>query len=251
MSLLSDVRVLSALLRGQPEGSSHAERLHGFYAPQAARYDLFREGLLHGRKELLADLAQQLPETGAMLVDMGGGTGRNLAFLDERLQGFARIEVVDLCVPLLEQARKRWEGHSNIVFVEADAVCYQPAIRVDAVYFSYSLTMIPDWFSAIDNAIEMLKPGGWLAVVDFYVSRKYPAEGWVRHGGLTRHFWPAWFAHDGVRPNQDHLPYLESRLERVSLHESSAKVPYLLGLKVPYYRFIGRKAAKGSEPNGT
>jgi S-adenosylmethionine-diacylgycerolhomoserine-N-methlytransferase len=111
MGFLSDVRVLSALLRGQPAGSSHAERLHGFYAPQAARYDLFREGLLHGRKELLADLAQQLPETGAMLVDMGGGTGRNLAFLDERRQGFARLEVVDLCVPLLEQARKRHNAH--------------------------------------------------------------------------------------------------------------------------------------------
>jgi len=30
---------------------------------------------------------------------------------------------------------------------------------------------IPDWFLAIDNALRILKPGGIIAVVDFYVSR--------------------------------------------------------------------------------
>ena len=48
MSLARDTGVLWALLRGQPNAGSHAERLNGFYGPQAERYDHFRERLLHG-----------------------------------------------------------------------------------------------------------------------------------------------------------------------------------------------------------
>src|ERR671911_700620 len=65
---------------------------------------------------------------------------------------------------------------------QADASTYQPATGpVDVVTFSYSLTMIPDWFAAIENALAMLKPGGTLGVVDFYVARKYPSDGLSRH----------------------------------------------------------------------
>ena len=43
----------------------------------------------------------------------------------------------------------------------ADATTFQPdAGKADVVTFSYSLTMIPDWFAAIDNALAMLRPAG-------------------------------------------------------------------------------------------
>ncbi len=240
MSLRQDAAVLWHLLRGQAGEGSHAERLNDFYAPQADRYDQFRERLLQGRRELLEELSVQLRD-GDRLVELGAGTGRNLAFLGSRVDALERVELVDLCAPLLHQARQRWQGHENVFLVEADATRYQPAEPVDAVYFSYSLSMIPDWFAAVDNALTMLRPGGVLGVVDFYVSRPHPPVGRVRHGGLTRHFWPLWFAHDGVYPSKDHLPYLGSRLELLSLAEERARVPYLPGLRVPYYRFIGRK----------
>ncbi|MGB5466186.1 MAG: SAM-dependent methyltransferase, partial [Sedimenticolaceae bacterium] len=73
----TDSHVLWALLRGQPRGRSHAERLQSFYAPQASRYDEFRERLLQGRRELVADLA---PSRGARVIELGAGTGRNLDF---------------------------------------------------------------------------------------------------------------------------------------------------------------------------
>ncbi|QFY88539.1 class I SAM-dependent methyltransferase [Magnetovirga frankeli] len=240
MALAEDGRILWALLRGQPGQGSLQERLNGFYGPQAAQYDQFRERLLQGRSELLHDLAGRLNK-GDSLLEMGAGTGRNLAFLSPRLDDLARVELVDLCQPLLAQAEARWRHLPQVQVIEADATCYRPQQPVDAVYFSYSLSMIPDWFSAIDNALALLKPGGWLAVVDFYVSRRSPAPGHRRHGALCRHFWPAWFAHDGVQPSPDHLPYLEARCERVSLAEEMARVPYLPLLRVPYYRFLGRK----------
>jgi S-adenosylmethionine-diacylgycerolhomoserine-N-methlytransferase len=147
---------------------------------------------------------------------------------------------VDLCAPLLEEARRRFADRDNVRVTEADACTWRPAQPVDAVYFSYSLTMIPDWRAALDNALGMLKPGGVLGVVDFYVSDARPAPGLVRHGAFTRLFWPRWFAHDGVRPNPEHLAMLRVRVPGHQLQELRAAVPYLPLLRVPYYRFIGR-----------
>lgn len=240
MSLAEEGRILWALVRGQPTQGSLRDRLNGFYGPQAAHYDAFRERLLQGRAQLLHDLGGRLKK-GDVLLEMGAGTGRNLEFLGPRLDDLTRVELVDICQPLLTQAKARWQHRPEVQVIEADATLYRPDQPVDAVYFSYSLSMIPDWFSAIDNALSLLKPGGLLAVVDFYVSRRSPSAGHRRHSAFSRHFWPAWFGHDGVQPSADHLPYLEARCEPLELTEEMAKMPYLPLLKVPYYRFIGRK----------
>ena len=233
----ADARTLFCLLRGQPRYGSLSGRLQAFYGPQAADYDAFRERLLHGRRELVERLD---PPVGARVVDLGGGTGRNLLFFGERLAELDRVEVVDLCPALLEEARKRTARMPTACVIEADAATYRSDGPVDCVYFSYSLTMIRDWAGAIDNAIAMLRPGGLLGVVDFYVSESSPAPGSVRHGALTRFFWPRWFAHDGVRPNAEHLRRLRQRLPDHSLFERCGPVPYLPGLRAPYYLFIGR-----------
>jgi S-adenosylmethionine-diacylgycerolhomoserine-N-methlytransferase len=236
----SDAQVLLHLLRGQPRRGSHAERLQAFYAPQARLYDQFRERLLHGRAELIERLS---PGPGARVVELGGGTGRNLLFFGDRLRALESLEIVDLCPALLEQARLRTQGLPNVRVVEADATSYRPAGPVDCVYFSYSLTMIPDWRAAMDNALAMLKPNGQLGVVDFYVSAARPQPGGVRHSLLTRLFWPLWFAHDGVHLTPDRLERLRQLVPQHTCVERRGAVPYLPGLRVPYYIFIGRTAA--------
>lgn len=236
MKSLRELRVLAALLRGQGREGTAAERLDRFYQHQASHYDAFRERLLHGRD----DLIKRLPASGR-LVELGGGTGRNLLAWGSRLEQFDQVTLVDLCRPLLAEAQQRWQHHPKIQLVHADATTWQPEQPVDCVYFSYALTMIPDWYLAIDNALAMLRPGGVLAVVDFYVSRRVAAPRRVQHGWLTRHFWPAWFGHDGVVPSPDHLPYLQSRLQIDWLKEAAAPIPYLPGLRMPYYALIGRK----------
>lgn len=248
MSLAGDARVLWSMLRGQPRHGEHAERLAAFYGPQARQYDAFRERLLQGRAEMLDDLLQALAAQrgtpdGAHIVELGGGTGRNLLFFGEqRLQHLGHIQLVDLCAPLLAEARRRFGAHRNIEIIEADACTWQPSVPVDAVYLSYALTMIPDWQAALDNALAMLKRGGVLGVVDFYVSEPAPAAGLARHGWVTRRFWPRWFAHDGVRPDPAHLRTLRERLPEHALVEALAPVPYLPLARVPYYRFVGRTA---------
>jgi S-adenosylmethionine-diacylgycerolhomoserine-N-methlytransferase len=233
----ADVRVLASLVRGQPRGGTQAERLQAFYAPQAAQYDAFRERLLHGRAELMARMD---PPPRTRVVELGGGTGRNLDLLGDRLNGLASLELVDLCPALLAQARLRARRLANVCVIEADATTYRPAQPADLVYFSYALTMIPEWRAALVNALAMLRPGGILGVVDFYVSERDPAPGLARHGALTRAFWPRWFGHDGVHPSPEHLPTLRRLLPDHRLTEGQGPVPYLPGVRVPYYVFVGR-----------
>lgn len=236
--IAADARVLMRLLLGQPRRGSQAERLQAFYAPQAADYDRFRARLLHGRETLVR--LMDVP-AGARVLELGGGTGSNLAHFGQRLASFERVELVDLCPALLEQARRRAGTLPNVEVIEADATTYRPAVQPDAVYFSYSLTMIPSWHAAILNALEMLEPGGTLGVVDFYVSDANGGPGAAQHGALARHFWPRWFGHDGVHPSPEPLRLLMERLPSHQLIERTAPVPYLPGLRVPYYVFVGRK----------
>jgi len=149
------------MLRGMPRDLSHAQRLEAFYAPQAAHYDAFRERLLHGRRELIGSLP--LPDR-AHVVELGGGTGRNLEFFGARASHVARYDVVDLCAPLLERARDRRRLFPQLHAIEADATTWRPCRPVDAVILSYALTMIPDWRAAVANAYAMLKPGGTLYI---------------------------------------------------------------------------------------
>ncbi|MDX2218699.1 MAG: methyltransferase domain-containing protein [Burkholderiales bacterium] len=232
MMLIDDVTVLTRLLRGQPRDGSHAENLEAFYAPQANRYDHFRARLLHGREALL-DLVDVWP--GDRVVELGGGTGSNLDRLGKRLARLESYDLVDLCPSLLNVARERSRHFptANIRVHEADATTWRPAAPADVVLFSYSLTMIPNWEAALDNALAMLKRGGKLAVVDFHLAQDLSPA--------IAGFWRRWFAHDGVHLSREHLPALQSRLETVTCIERKAPVPYLPGVRVPYYLFIGRK----------
>jgi S-adenosylmethionine-diacylgycerolhomoserine-N-methlytransferase len=234
--ILVEARVLAALVRGMPRAGSHAERLERFYRPQARAYDTFRARLLHGREELVGLLD---PPPGARVVELGGGTGGTLELLADRLPVLASAEVVDLCPALLAVARERHAQRANVRCVEADATTYCPSSPADRVYLSYALTMIPDWRGAIDNAVAMLAPSGLLGAVDFHVT---PA-----HGALVRAFWMRWFAHAGVRLSPDHLPCLRERLDTIACIERNGPVPYLPGLRAPYYVFVGRKR---STPGG-
>ena len=211
-------------------------------------YDSFRERLLHGRRELVELLD---PAAGDHVVELGGGTGRNLLFFGARLACLGSIEIVDLCPALLEQARLRTRLLPNVHVVEADAVAYRPARPADYVYFSYSLSMIADWRCAIDNALGMLKPGGVLGVVDFYVSGAAPKPGEVAHSAFTRFFWPRWFAHDGVHLTPEHPRRLRELLPEHVYLERRGAVPYLPGLRVPYYVFIGWVPGSNSGANSS
>ena len=230
----ADAGILLRMVRGLPRAGSHAERLEGFYAPQAERYDAFRTRLLHGRDALIDAL--EIPAA-ARVVELGCGTGRNLAAIEKAtpVATLSSIQLVDLCQALLAVARQRVLGMANVEVIEADATLWQPAAPVDRVFLSYALTMMPDWQAVLSNAYAMLAPGGRLGLVDFHL----PENG----SRLGNHFWRTWFGHDGVVLSGEHLPALQAAFPDSLTRECRAAVPYLPGLRAPYYLFVGIKPA--------
>ena len=247
MGLWRDIRVIFHMLFKRGKGNSHAERMESFYSAQAKDYDEFRKKLLTGREELWESL--DVPE-GGVWVDFGGGTGWNLENIGDEIHKLKKIYVVDLAGSLLKIASERFEerGWDNAEAVEADATKFTPPEGyADVVTFSYSLTMIPNWFAAMENAKRILKPGGTIGVVDFYVSRKHAAEEVKQHRWFTRNFWPTWFSTDNVYPDKDHLPFLLHHFDKQDLLESRCKIPYIPFIRMPYYRFIGTKKQEQAE----
>jgi S-adenosylmethionine-diacylgycerolhomoserine-N-methlytransferase len=228
--LTADARTLWRLLRGQPTGGSHAANLQTFYAPQAERYDAFRARLLHGRKELITQLKLQ---AGSHVVELGCGTGSSLQIMGDSARQLGRFDLVDLCPALLAVAEQRAKNYPAAQVIEADATSWRPTVTVDVVFMSYSLTMMPHWPAVVANAKAMLKPGGRFGIVDFYLPETASAIG--------NAFWQRWFAHDGVHLSSQHLPLLRQTFKKLELNHCRARVPYLPGLRAPYYRFIGRK----------
>lgn len=246
-----ELSILWHILVHPIRGDTHKDRLESFYRNQAGGYDEYRKRLLHGREDLVrlvGERAQSMKKR-PVWIDMGGGTGANVEMMAELglLQHFRKVYVVDLSASLLGLAQKRivrnrWR---NVETVEADATSFMlPELTdgADFVTFSYSLTMIPPWWAALQQALRLLKPGtGLLGVVDFYVGRKYEsfAEGHPPMGYFQRTFWRLFFDLDNVHLNRDHIPYLQTYLDTVALLEHVGKVPYMPFVRAPYYIFLG------------
>jgi S-adenosylmethionine-diacylgycerolhomoserine-N-methlytransferase len=148
-----------------------AARMDAMYRHQRHVYDLTRKFYLFGRDRLI-ELLPAPP--GANVLEMGCGTGRNLVKLERRAPG-ARLFGVDVSSEMLATAGQtlaRAGLAGKVGLAQAGGQGFDPMAafgleRFDTIYFSYVLSMIPDWRPVVERAISQLKPGGTLAVVDF------------------------------------------------------------------------------------
>jgi len=186
-------------------------RMDRMYRHQRHIYDLSRKFYLLGRDRLIAELAL-LP--GESVCEIGCGTGRNLVALARRHPGVG-IFGIDASEEMLKTARgtiTRSRFGDRIALRRGLAETMDPetsfglARKFDAVIFSYALSMIPRWERAIDRAVDALRPGGTLAVVDFSQQRDLPA--WFR-AVLRR-----WLDLFDVHPNPKITGYLAALAER-------------------------------------
>ena len=143
---------------------------------QAAVYDATRKRLLRGREDMLGLIAAQLMfrQSTAQLqqkpvwVDIGGGTGYNIEAMGEFTnveEFFEHVYLVDLSPSLCDVARKRIErlGWANVTVLCEDARAFRLAHQgADLVTMSYSLSMIPDYYSVVDSITSLLSPTGIL-----------------------------------------------------------------------------------------
>ena len=152
------------------------------YRRQRHIYDLTRRYYLLGRDTLIDGLDAP-PES--RILEMGCGTGRNLVAVARRYPS-AVVHGIDISSEMLASAARASElsGLSaHIRLAPADATDFDPAAhfgvpRFDRVFFSYTLSMIPDWRRSLRHALDLLEPSGSVHVVDFGQQERLP--GWAK-----------------------------------------------------------------------
>jgi S-adenosylmethionine-diacylgycerolhomoserine-N-methlytransferase len=182
---------------------SHSRLMDRVYRRQRHVYDMTRKYYLLGRDRLIHSLDLS---AGQSLLEVGCGTGRNLAVAAGRYPD-ARLYGLDISSEMLATARRNLEGQPAVpVLILGDAANYAPADfgieGFDRIMISYALSMIPEWEKTIAVSLDALNPGGSLHIADFGQQERLPK--WF--GRLLR----AWLAQFHVTPRAD----LESVLRR-------------------------------------
>ncbi|MGK9199628.1 MULTISPECIES: class I SAM-dependent methyltransferase [Sinorhizobium] len=188
------------------EGQAHL--MDRMYRYQRYIYDFTRKYYLFGRDTLIRELN---PPPGASVLEVGCGTGRNLAVLGELYPG-ARLFGLDISAEMLAtaKAKLRRKNRPDAVLRVADATNFTAASfdqeGFDRIVISYALSMVPEWEKAVDAAIAALKPGGSLHIVDFGQQEGWPAG--------FRRLLQAWLGRFHVTPRELLFDAMRTRAER-------------------------------------
>lgn len=151
------------------------------YARFARLYDALAAEPVYraGREVAIAALGLR---PGDRVLDIGCGTGLNFPLLLRGVGPTGRVVGVDRSSQMLDsaQARAHRLHATNVALVCADATAL-PADRLlaeacsdrgyDAVLFTYSLSVMPQWERAWHSATALLRDGGRAAVVDMQLPR--------------------------------------------------------------------------------
>jgi len=115
-------------------------------------------------------------QPGDTVIDLGCGTGRNLALLRAAVGAHGRVIGVDLTEAMVEQARQRVHaaGWQNVKLVVADAASYAFPNGVNAVLSTFAVTLAPTYDDILRRAAAALAPGGRLAVLDLKLPERWP-----------------------------------------------------------------------------
>ena len=156
------------------------ENMDRMYRLQRYFYDATRKYYLVGRDKLLNEMDIQ---PGQHILEAGCGTARNLIILANH-HCDAHFFGLDASAAMLETAQAKMEaaGAKNITLKTAlaDDFSFDSTFGLtepfDKIFFSYSISMIPQWRETIANALANLKPGGTLYFVDFYDQKDLPAS---------------------------------------------------------------------------
>lgn len=107
-------------------------------------------------------------ERGAIVVDLGCGTGLNFPLLQKAVGPEGRIIGVDLTGEMLEKARARVEHNdwTNVELVHSDVAEYEITESVDGIISTFALTLSPAFDAVIERAGRALGPGGRMAMLD-------------------------------------------------------------------------------------
>lgn len=173
-----------------------ADLMDRMYRRQRYIYDATRKYYLLGRDRLIGRIN---PRSGARILEIGCGTGRNL-ILAARRYPTAILHGVDVSTEMLAYASgaiARAGLSARVSIAQADATTFVPAdlfgtAAFERIIISYTLSMIPNWPAALERAIAALAPGGELHIIDFGGQERLPR--------VLRWLLRRWLALFGVKP---------------------------------------------------
>jgi ubiquinone/menaquinone biosynthesis C-methylase UbiE len=162
--------------RGHPARPDPARRRYQLLAPIYERTSGERSLYAAARARAI-ELLQLRPA--ASVLDVACGTGMNFELIEQRIGPSGRLVGVDRSERMLDRARSRvarcrW---SNVSLIEADVERLAPDYlqelglsvpdaQFDAALCTLGLSVIPDWKSAWQATLALVRPGGKVAVMD-------------------------------------------------------------------------------------
>ncbi len=98
---------------------------------------------------------------GAAILDIGCGTGASSKQMLDEVPD-CRVWGLDISPRMLEMARTRVGGSPRVQFVEGDAARLTELfqVRFDAVVYSASIFLVPDYAQSLRQAADLLQAGG-------------------------------------------------------------------------------------------
>jgi len=181
----------------------HGDRMDRIYRHQRHVYDATRVFFLAGRDRLIRAMDLR---PGDRVLEVGCGTGRNLGKIARRYPG-TELFGLDVSKQMLQTAGRKLKG-LNVALACGSAEELDPVQlfgqpqTFDAIIFSYSLSMIPDWRKALETAMTHMNAGGSLHIVDFYDQGNWPK--------ILRTILIRWLAQFGVRFDSTAMDFLQS-----------------------------------------
>lgn len=197
------------------------EKMDRMYRYQRYFYDFTRKYYLLGRDSLIKEMKIS---DGANVLEIGCGTGRNLTILAKKFPR-ANFFGLDASAAMLEtaQGKIKTKNLDNITLKTAlaDDFSFDETFglpeKFDVIFFSYSISMIPPWKEAIDNALKNLKEEKSLYIVDFFDQKDLP--GWFRK------ILQSWLKQFHVKYPENLLPFLKN-LQKTGAGKLSVKSIY-------------------------
>ena len=120
-------------------------------------------------------LRRAAPDAGAHVLDVGCGFGETTAAIAAAVGPRGRVMGIDISAPMLERARARTSGLTNVIWRQDDAqTAALPAGHFDLVVSRFGVMFFDDPVAALGNIRSATKPGGRLHFVCWQPAERNP-----------------------------------------------------------------------------
>ena len=144
-----------------------------------------RAGMASRRKELLG-------EAGGRVLELGAGTGLNLPHYPDEIEELTLTEPSAPMLPRLERRLRKTDLDGQVVAATAEELPFEDD-SFDTVVSTLVLCTVDDPRRAIDETARVLRPGGKLLFLDFFLDC-------LQHLGRTRRLSTGRHSYQNLRP---------------------------------------------------